>query len=157
MRQALICAPLILLVGLVSAAPCLLEATQCASQPIGWLLLPAQGIAFADDTTLEAATAVVEEYWTSEPKSRYALLSRAYKQRLQQLGVSTAGQYELAIHGPERVWGKRSYRSKQIVASGKARVDVLVEWEQEGYTGVMSFVFDVVRDGDRWRIANIVH
>ena len=111
----------------------------------------------AEDVSQAAAAAIVEEYWTSEPKSRYALLSQTYKQRLRRLGVGSASQYERAIREPERVWGKRTYQSTKVVGPGAARIALLIEWEQEGYQGVMTFIFDLVLEKDRWRIENIVH
>lgn len=111
----------------------------------------------AEDVSETAAAAIVEEYWTSEPKSRYALLSQTYKQRLRRLGVNSASQYERAIREPERVWGKRTYQSTKVVGQSAARIALLIEWEQEGYQGVMTFIFDLVLEKDRWRIENIVH
>jgi len=114
-------------------------------------------LAFAEEVSQAAAAAIVEEYWTSEPKSRYSLLSQTYKQRLRRLGVRTASQYERATRELERVWGKRTYQSTKVVGPGAARISLLIEWEQEGYQGVMTFVFDLVLEKDRWRIENIVH
>jgi hypothetical protein len=55
------------------------------------------------------------------------------------------------------VWGKRTYQGTKVIGPGAARISLLIEWEQEGYQGVMTFVFDLVLEKDHWKIENIVH
>jgi len=55
------------------------------------------------------------------------------------------------------VWGKRTYQSTKVAGPGATGIALLIEWEQEGYQGVMTFIFDLVLEKDRWRIENIVH
>ena len=107
--------------------------------------------------SLATATAVVEDYWTSEPEAKYALLSENYKKDLRRLGISTASQYEAAIRESERTWGKRTYQSTKRFGASAAQVTLLLAWEQEGYRGVMTYIFDLVLENGRWRIEHIAH
>ena len=52
-----------------------------------------------------AAKAVVERYWSAEPRARYALLTKAYKLGLRRLGITNAAEYFAFTQPPERVWG----------------------------------------------------
>lgn len=128
--------------------------TSSGAPPRSWL---AQGPGVTSQAKLDAATAVVEEYWTSELRLRYSLLSRTYKQRLRRLRIADASQYARAEREPERVWGKRTYQSVKEVGPGAARMTLLVEWEQEGYQGVMTFIFDLIMENSSWKIENIMH
>ena len=55
------------------------------------------------------------------------------------------------------MWGKRTYQSVKEVGPGVARITLLVEWEQEGYQGVMTFIFDLIMETASWKIENIMH
>lgn len=105
-----------------------------------------------------SAKAVVESYWRSSYEEGYALLSRDYKERLRRhFGVSNANDYRKALANPERIWGRRTYQRIKRISPNVVQVTILIAWEQEGYEGVMTFVCDVVKEGDVWRIENIVH
>jgi len=117
----------------------------------------AQGPGATSQANVDAARAVVEEYWASEPRLRYSLLSRTYKERLRRLRIADASEYARAEREPERVWGKRTYQSVKEVGPGAARITLLVEWEQEGYQGVMTFIFDLIMETASWKIENIMH
>jgi hypothetical protein len=47
-------------------------------------------------------------------------------------------------------------KSTKVLGPSAARISLLIEWEPEGYQGIMTFVFDLVLEKDRWRIENIV-
>lgn len=104
-------------------------------------------------------TAVVDRYWSASEGVRYGLLSESYKTRLRNLGITNGMEYDKATFAPERVWGRRTVQQTEIREdrTGQAQVVVLVEWEQEGYQGVMTFIFDFVREGGMWKIDFIMH
>ncbi|MGI0064224.1 MAG: hypothetical protein ACREAL_05070 [Nitrosopumilaceae archaeon] len=112
----------------------------------------------SDSADLRAARAVVERYWSLSPEAAYELLSTDYKDRLRKgRGITTAKGYGVAMSDPERVWRKQTYQRETMVRSGAIRITVLADWEQEGYEGVMTFIFDLVKSSESWKIANIMH
>jgi hypothetical protein len=109
-----------------------------------------------------AAKAVVEEYWSAEPRGRYRLLAESYKLNLRRLGITDAAKYGVETQPPERIWGKRTYQKVDVSRDTRrnrdiAQIVLLVDWEQEGYHGVMTFIFVLTMEGDQWRISNIVN
>jgi hypothetical protein len=124
------------------------------------LLLSGSVAATAGSEATEGARAVVEAYWSSswyafEPA--YGLLADAYKRRLRNaLGIRNAKEYAKATNIPERMWRGQTYQRISIVRPGVVQAVVLAEWEQEGYEGVATFIFDLVRQNGVWRIEHIM-
>jgi hypothetical protein len=115
----------------------------------------------ASPSSTEDARAVVEGYWASSSSSfegAYSSLSDAYKRRLRDaFGIRNAQDFAKATGIPERIWRGQTYQRIAIVRPGVAQVIVLAQWEQEGYEGVTTFIFDLVREKGSWRIENIMH
>jgi hypothetical protein len=110
------------------------------------------------DADTHAAQSIVDEWWGTESERRYRLLSREYRQRLgTALRIRNAKEYDKAVDVPERIWGKRTVERVRRLTPETMQLSLLVEWRQEGYEGVMTFVFDLVRENGAWRIANIMH
>jgi hypothetical protein len=101
--------------------------------------------------------AVVEEYWRTTSTRRYELLSRDYQSRLRRMGDVTGPPYAVVLGNPERVWSPRRYQEVRFLGSAGARATILVDWEQEGYRGIMTFVFDLVMEDGAWKIENVVY
>lgn len=36
------------------------------------------------------------------------------------------------------------------------QITVLTTWFDQGYVGVMTFIFEMILEGDSWKIANII-
>jgi len=146
---------LLLCMSVLATAPCLAAGSHDGLGPAAQL---AQTDTRVSDEAAGLTLVVVDDWWGSRSDRRYSLLSRAYKARLRRaLKVSNARQYDRAVDVPERVWGKRTTREVKQLGQGAVQVSVLVEWSQEGYDGVMTFVFDLLKEGGVWRIANIMH
>jgi len=118
-------------------------------------------IAFASSDAAARAQAVVEAYWSSSGSScedAYQLLSDRYRQRLRDVfGIRDAKGFAKASSAPERVWRGQRYERAVVVRPGTAQVIVIAQWEQEGYEGVTTFIFDLVQEKGAWRIENIMH
>lgn len=109
-----------------------------------------------------AAKAIVENYWSREPRDRYVLLAEGYKIGLRRLGITSAAKYGAETQSPERIWGTRTYQRVEVSRDVKQKRDVaqvalLIDWEQEGYRGVMTYIFDLAIEAGQWKISNIVH
>ena len=104
------------------------------------------------------ARETVEKYWSSAPQDRYVLLAENYKRDLKRLGIADATAYAKETENSERVWRRRTYQKIDVSQKrDAAQVVVLVEWEQEGYQGVMTYIFDLVVEDARWKIGFIMH
>jgi hypothetical protein len=85
-------------------------------------------------------------------------LSATYRQNLRRaLGITNAAQYDKVVDVPERLWGKRTTQGIKRMGGDSLQISLLVEWRQEGYQGVMTFIFDMVKEGGTWKIENIMH
>ncbi len=104
----------------------------------------------------ESAKAVVKAYWQSPYEKRYELFSRRYREILKRLGAANAQEYAKA-QDPERVWRQQIYEKAVMRSGDSAQVTVLASWEHVGYQGVMTFIFDLVREDGTWKIANIAY
>ena len=110
-----------------------------------------------DIESLKGAKETVKKYWLLPANRKYELLSRVYKEVLKDTyNILNADEYQkfsVIIH---RVWRKQTYQHGSV--KGRyVQISVLSEWSQEGYEGVMTFVFDLVNEDDTWKIANIVY
>ena len=98
---------------------------------------------------IKAAKDVVKKYWMSSYEGIYGLLSKKYKERLKGTrSISTATEYKNSMPVTERVWLKQTYQKADLQRDDLIQVVVLAEWEEEGYEGVMTFVFDMIKEGD---------
>jgi hypothetical protein len=114
---------------------------------------PAHRDARATEAEEFSAQVLIDE-WFADVGRGYELLTPGYKARLKDLGVSNADDYVATVRDEELIW-KHRYQKPEWLAPSMMRVSVLVNWEQEGSEGVQTLVFDLVREGSRWRIANI--
>ena len=109
-----------------------------------------------------AAKAIVEKYWSGDPRDRYLLLAESYKSNLRRLGITNAAKYGSDTQPPERVWGTRTYERVDLNRDSRqgrdlAQIVLSINWEQEGYRGTTTYIFDLIMEAGRWRIANIFH
>jgi hypothetical protein len=122
-------------------------------------------ISQVDATTEErraAAKAMVEKYWLADPRDRYLLLAESYKSNLRRLGITNAAKYGSETQPPERIWGTRTYQRVDFSRDPRqgrdlAQVVLSIDWEQEGYRGTTTYIFDLIVEAGQWRIRNIVH
>jgi hypothetical protein len=107
---------------------------------------------------LEAALGVVRDYWALPYEGEYSLFSATMRQTLQEmLGVADAAQYAGAMASNQRIWLKQVYQQAELLDPAHARVTMLADWEQQGYRGVQTVVFDLEREGEVWRISVIFY
>jgi hypothetical protein len=120
-----------------------------------------QQVGNSPDRSQAAAKTIVEKYWSGEPGARYALLTQGYRLGLRRLGITNAANFGAATQPPERIWGTRTYQKVDVTRDRQGRhlaqVVLLIDWEQEGYRGVMTYIFDLILETGDWKITNIVH
>lgn len=106
---------------------------------------------------IKSAKDVVKKYWVSSYEEIYGLLSKKYKERLQKTrNISNGAEYKASMPITERVWQKQTYQKAVLQRNNFIQIVVLTEWEEEGYEGVMTFIFDMAKEGDKWKIENIM-
>jgi hypothetical protein len=106
---------------------------------------------------INAAKEVVKKYWVSSYDTIYDLLSMKYKERLKKTrNISNAADYKKSKPASERVWLSQTYQSSTMQNDSFIQIAVLAAWEEEGYQGVMTFIFDMMKEDGRWTITNIM-
>jgi hypothetical protein len=106
---------------------------------------------------IAAAKDIVKKYWTSSYEDIYGLLSKKYQEWLKRnREISNATEYKNSMTPAERVWLKQIYQKAEIKRNDVIDIVVLPEWEEEGYEGVMTFIFVMVKEEGVWRIENIM-
>jgi len=106
---------------------------------------------------IKAAKNIVKKYWMSSYEEIYELLSKKYKERLKGTrNISTAIEYKNSMPLTERVWLKQTYQKTDLQRNDRIQIVVLADWEEEGYDGVMTFVFDMIKEGNTWKIENLM-
>ncbi|MFZ1946579.1 MAG: hypothetical protein WAW06_03455 [bacterium] len=107
---------------------------------------------------LGAALGVVRDYWSLAYDREYSLFSAALRQTLKEvLDVSDAAGYAEAMTGNQRMWLKQAYKQAELLDPTHARVTVLADWQQQGYSGVQTVIFDLEREGGAWKISVIFY
>ncbi len=111
-----------------------------------------------DIKELMAAKEVVKKYWVSSYEEVYGLLSMREKERLRITeGITNATEYRNSMCITERVWMKQTYQKAEMDEYGYIQIKVLTDWEEEGYMGVTTFIFDMVKEQDGWKITHIMY
>ena len=112
---------------------------------------------------IEAAKDTVKRYWISIDSSyedMYELFSSSYKEILSQFdGIKNATEFKESIPPTERIWPKQTYRSAKFNVNHdeqQIKIIVLSDWEEKEYAGVMTFIFELVKEGGEWKITNIM-
>lgn len=115
------------------------------------------------DADIEAAKDTVKKYWiatSSSYEGMYELFSSNYKDILSTLdGIRNAEDFKESIPPTKRIWPKQTLQSARFDADRdppQIRIVVLSEWKEKEYSGGMTFIFDLVKEGDEWKIANIM-
>ena len=73
-----------------------------------------------------------------------------------QQGVENAKEFAARQITSERVWRVPEIESVRYFAKGGATVEALGRWENEGYEGVQTFIFELAHDGQGWKILDIM-
>jgi hypothetical protein len=112
------------------------------------------------DTDIVAALNLVEKYWDKSTSNtdRYSMLSEQNK-RIQKrvFSVSEPSKYRIPGFGYERISGDYRYNYVHVDDPEFIQISLQVDWEQEGYQGNMTYVFDLLKESDEWRISIIVY
>ena len=151
-----------LFVVLSTATACSADGSSRSQAIAGTQSSSAPQIKITADAKHRAARDTVEKYWSSAAPDRYALFTGDYKRDLSRIGIADATEYAKKTQDHERVWGARTYQKIDVSRDVRqkrdmAQVVVLVEWEQEGYKGVMTYIFDLVAEDSGWKISFIMH
>jgi hypothetical protein len=122
-----------------------------------------QGYTDEERQEVDAAKDVVKKYWIATNSSyvgMYALFSSNYKQILNQYdGIADEEDFRESIPRTERYWPKQTYQRARFnlqLEPPQMQIVVLSEWKEEGYSGVMTFIFELVKEGGEWKIAKIM-
>ena len=108
-----------------------------------------------DIKEITAAKEVVKIYWKISNKERYHYFSESYRTMLKRIyKIESAEDYSEHFPTNERTWQKQIYQ-KCLMGANFIQIIVLSAWFDEGYDGVMTFIFDMVKENNSWKIANI--
>lgn len=103
-----------------------------------------------------AVKAVVKAYWAASSARQYEMFSSGYQDMLRKVhDVPGPEDYAKRID-PERIYVRQDYQQVEL-GGGNARVTVLATWTQEGYEGLQTFIFELVREGDAWKIRDLYY
>lgn len=106
--------------------------------------------------SVRAVKDTVKRYWSVPFRERYGLFSKPYKATLARVYKVTSPETYAKKVDPERISVREVYERIEAGADA-ARVTVLSRWSQEGYEGVQTFIFDLVKEGDRWVISDVMY
>lgn len=106
---------------------------------------------------INAAKAIVKKYFVSSNKEIYSLFSKSRKDILLRVNkISNADQYSKAIGPSERVFTKEVYEKAEVGSNENyVQINVLVHWSEEGYQGVMTYIFTMEFEGGEWKIVEV--
>ena len=108
-----------------------------------------------DTKEIEIAKSVIKQYWKASYSERYSLFSMQYKEMLKRVyKITNSKEYENHFPPSERTWQKQIYE-KSYKENNFIQIVVLTTWFEEGYQGVMTYIFDMLKEDGNWRIANI--
>jgi hypothetical protein len=108
---------------------------------------------------LLSAKEVVKKYWKSSYEEIYLLLSEEQKGILERdSGIRNGREYAKSFDASERVWFCQTYK-KLVISndSNTIEIEVLAQWEEEGYRGISTYIFTLVREKKLWVIDNILY
>lgn len=109
---------------------------------------------------LQEAIRVVDQYWSWETTraQRYGLLEKGYGELILELyGVNKPEHYGIPNSEEEKFWSGYSIMAIRAFEVDSFEVSAKVRWEQEGYSGVTTFVFVLCKTTDGWRISHILN
>ncbi len=103
----------------------------------------------------QAAKQVVQQYWNMPYSGRYPLFSAHYKGLLKSVyKINNKAEYSRNID-PERSFDKQVYERIEV-AGDRVNITVLTSWFQEGYMGVKSVFFHLIKEGGVWKINEVM-
>lgn len=105
---------------------------------------------------INAAKAIVKKYFILSNKEIYNLFSKAHKKILLEINkVSNAEQYSKARGSSERVFIKEVYGKAEVYDEEHIQIEVLSHWSEEGYQGIMTYIFTMKFEDGEWKIAEV--
>ena len=98
----------------------------------------------------------VKKYWDSSYYDMYGLFSDNYRTILRQTQkIFNAEEFKSSMSSTERLWLKQTYQTAKVNNDNSIQIIVLSAWADDGYDGVMTFIFDMVRENNSWKIDQI--
>lgn len=112
----------------------------------------------AADGAYSDALEVVSKYWASDYPVRYDLFEPRYQIALKRaFGIDDAAEYSHRERKSnyERTWD--GYKVLRVEQTNEKSVTItaLVCWNQDGYRGFRSFLFELVNRDGKWKISHI--
>lgn len=106
---------------------------------------------------INAAKTIVKKYFVLSNKEIYSLFSRDHKKILLEINkISNAEQYSKARGSSERVFTKEVYEKAEVGSNENyVQINVLAHWSEEGYQGVMTYIFIMKFEDGEWKIAEV--
>jgi hypothetical protein len=104
------------------------------------------------------AEKLVRAFFGMSYRDQYAAFAPSYREMLErQFGIRGADGYERRHSPSELLWKTPKVESLEYFSKGGATVKVLARWENEGYHGVRTFIFQLAYTQGRWSILDIVN
>lgn len=96
--------------------------------------------------------------WGTSNKDRYSLFSVSYKDELKKLhDVISGEQYKVPESDYERTWSGYTIDKIQVIDDSIIEIDMMLHWQQEGYSGLKSYIFSFSKIHDDWYISSIMY
>jgi hypothetical protein len=112
------------------------------------------------NTDIVGAINLIDKYWEKSTSNadRYSMLTEHNKGIHKSVfGVSEPKNYRIPGIDYERILGDYHYNYVRIDSSDFIQISLQIEWEQEGYRGNMTYIFDLLREKSKWHISNIMN
>lgn len=102
----------------------------------------------------------VQKYLSMPYKERYGYFSEKYQQGLARaFGIKNSDDYE-ELQKREN-YGRTILNSRLVNVDSKSEAVIsillLACWEQEGYSGLETYILDLKKIEDKWKISHIAH
>lgn len=95
--------------------------------------------------------------WETSNQNRYKLFSVKYKDELNKLyKIKSGNEYIMPDGEYERTWSGYMVEKIKITADTLIEVEVIINWQQEGYSGQKSYVFTFIKEKGAWMIVGII-
>ena len=112
------------------------------------------------NTDILGAIALIDRYWekSTSNSDRYSMLTERNKEIHKRVfGISQPEKYRIPGTDYERILGDYNYIYIRIDGPNFIQISIQIEWEQEGYQGNMTYIFDLLKENSKWYITHIMH
>ena len=103
----------------------------------------------------EAAIDLIKAFWLSN-KDHVSFLSQSYRKTIEASNLSFKDNHR-RLFGLEQIWMKHEFKTINYSKEKFMQVIVLSTWDDQGYSGTMTFTFDLVYEDNQWKIEAMVY